>query len=89
MDEQYRDYDEEHYWANFCPECGDSPCGCDETAELAAEISYCPACGSPIDYCQGHGEIGDPAGRAILRDHDHGYHSHCHPDGCDLSGMMG
>lgn len=26
----------------------------------------CPACHEPIDYCQGHGAIGDPAGAAIL-----------------------
>lgn len=29
--------------------------------------SVCPACGDPIDYCQGHGEIGDPEGYAILK----------------------
>ena len=29
--------------------------------------SVCPACGEPIDYCQGHGEIGDPEGYAILK----------------------
>src|SRR5215475_13475552 len=23
-------------------------------------VSICPACGNPIDYCQGHGDIGDP-----------------------------
>lgn len=46
-------------------------------------ISRCPACGDPIDYCQGHGEIGDPAGRAILDAHDEGDHTQCHPDGCD------
>lgn len=28
--------------------------------------SRCPACGEPIDWCRGHGEIGDPEGRAIL-----------------------
>ena len=27
----------------------------------------CPACGDPIDYCQGHGEIGDPEGYAIIK----------------------
>lgn len=37
----------------------------------------CPACGSVIDYCQGHGEIGDPAGFAILQAHDDGDHSGC------------
>lgn len=39
--------------------------------------SLCPACGSPIDYCQGHGELGDPAGYAILQAHDSGDHSQC------------
>ena len=43
----------------------------------------CPACASPIDYCQGHGEIGDPAGFAILEAHDAGDHYGCHPDGCN------
>lgn len=42
----------------------------------------CPACGSPADYCQGHGEIGDPAGFAILEAHDADDHDGCHPDGC-------
>lgn len=28
----------------------------------------CPACSEPIDYCQGHGPIGDPEGWAILQD---------------------
>lgn len=48
-------------------------------------VSCCPACGDPIDYCQGHGEIGDPAGRAILDAHDDGDHSQCHPEGCAYS----
>lgn len=52
-------------------------------AELDEYVSACPACGSPIDYCQGHGEIGDPAGFAILEAHDNDDHSECHPDGCD------
>jgi hypothetical protein len=26
----------------------------------------CPVCGEPIDYCLGHGEIGDPEGHARL-----------------------
>lgn len=43
----------------------------------------CPACGSPIDFCQGHGEIGDPAGFALLAAHDDGDHTGCHPEGCD------
>ncbi len=46
--------------------------------------SRCPACGDPIDYCQGHGEIGDPAGARILAAHyDEDEHGECHPDGCD------
>jgi hypothetical protein len=48
-------------------------------------ISRCPACGSPIDYCQGHGEIGDPAGADILARHDNDDHRYCDPDGCDES----
>lgn len=27
----------------------------------------CPYCGEPIDYCHGHGEIGDPEGYAWLK----------------------
>jgi|GEM_PF-2563844 len=46
-------------------------------------MDNCPACGDPIDYCQGHGEIGDPAGFARLEAHDDGDHSDCHPDGCE------
>lgn len=41
--------------------------------------STCPACGSSIDYCQGHGELGDPTGAAILAAHGAGDHSRCHP----------
>ena len=39
--------------------------------------SMCPACGEFIDYCQGHGEIGDPDGFATLLAHDDGEHSAC------------
>lgn len=46
-------------------------------------ISSCPACGSAIDYCQGHGEIGDPEGNRILDAHDSDDHRDCHPDGCE------
>jgi hypothetical protein len=46
-------------------------------------VAACPACGDPMDYCQGHGEIGDPYGHGILRDHDNDDHSRCHPLGCD------
>lgn len=43
----------------------------------------CPACGNPIDYCQGHGELGDPVGREILARHDLGDHSCCARFGID------
>ena len=43
----------------------------------------CPACGDPIDYCQGHGEMGDPYGWAVLRAHDNGHHADCDPRGCE------
>lgn len=45
----------------------------------------CPACGLPGDYCQGHGEIGDPAGAKILDDHDNGEHRKCNAAGCDIA----
>lgn len=28
----------------------------------------CPACLDPMDYCQGHGEISDPEGFAVLQE---------------------
>lgn len=37
----------------------------------------CPACGEPIDYCQGHGPIGDPFGYSVLQAHDNGRHTLC------------
>ncbi|QAY17426.1 hypothetical protein SEA_IDYN_78 [Gordonia phage IDyn] len=43
----------------------------------------CVVCGEVIDYCQGHGAIGDPAGNAVLNAHDDGDHTRCHPAGCD------
>jgi len=43
-------------------------CNCD---------SHCPVCGDPGDYCQGHGEIGDPVGFDILQRHDNEDHSDC------------
>jgi hypothetical protein len=41
--------------------------------------SRCPACGDPIDYCQGHGVIGDPGGAVVLAAHDNDNHAGCHP----------
>lgn len=46
-------------------------------------VSRCPACGDVIDYCQGHGPIGDPVGSRILEQHDADDHSECDPRGCD------
>lgn len=37
----------------------------------------CPACGDTPQYCQGHGEMGDPRGYAILECHDGGEHDEC------------
>lgn len=57
----------------------------EEDEEDEEYVARCPACGDPIDYCQGHGEMGDPAGFAILAAHDGDDHSECHPDGCESS----
>ncbi len=46
-------------------------------------VPRCPACGQEMDYCLGHGEIGDPVGAAILAAHDDGDHSRCDSRGCD------
>lgn len=54
-------------------------------ADYVAEESRCPACGSVIDYCLGHGEIGDPRGYKILRQHDEDFHEDCHPSGCEIA----
>ena len=43
------------------------------------EVSRCPACGEFIDYCPGHGDLGDPILAAVLRAHDDGDHHACHP----------
>lgn len=47
---------------------------------------FCPACGNSPDYCQGHGEMGDPNGYAIIEMHDTGNHSQCHEnsDSCEF-----
>lgn len=67
----------------LCPH-GEPLEGCPDTHPDDMEyVSRCPACGDVIDYCQGHGEIGDQAGRNILMAHDDDDHSGCHPDGCE------
>lgn len=53
---------------------GEKDCWCEST-EL--DMSRCPACGSFIDHCQGHGEIGDPYGYRILTQHDDDNHTDC------------
>lgn len=40
-------------------------------------MTRCPVCGEFADYCQGHGEIGDPMGATILEQHEDGDHSSC------------
>ena len=49
-----------------------------DTVSQFQEIGPCPACGDHIDYCQGHGPMGDPQGYAVIRLHDDGVHSMCH-----------
>ncbi len=34
--------------------------------EYTDDTPTCAYCQEPIDYCQGHGEIGDPVGFAFL-----------------------
>lgn len=46
-------------------------------ADAPPEEYGCPACGEFPENCQGHGEIGDPSGRAILLAHDDGDHHTC------------
>ena len=42
-------------------------------------IEICPVCGEYIDYCGGHGIIGDPFGAAIIEDHyENDKHDNCH-----------
>ena len=49
-------------------------------------VSTCPACGAAIDYCTGHGDIGDPDGAAVITaHHEYGDHTRCHPAGCEVA----
>jgi hypothetical protein len=45
--------------------------------------SRCPACGESSDYCQGHGQSGDPVGHSILRNHEDGVHDDCASGACE------
>jgi hypothetical protein len=49
------------------------------------ENEWCPACGDVIDFCRGHGLVGDTRGYVTLRRHDMGNHRDCHPGGCEDS----
>lgn len=53
---------------------------CGQWEELCAcmETTICPVCGEPIDYCQGHGTIGDAYNNSILAMHANGTHDECH-----------
>lgn len=66
-DNGYSEWPPEHYLSES------------ERAEMDAFecVPVCPVCGDVIDYCLGHGEIGDPRGWAILVKHDNGDHSDC------------
>lgn len=37
----------------------------------------CPSCGEREEWCQGHGQIGDPVGYRIALAHDRGWHGRC------------
>lgn len=50
----------------------------DEYANGYVFPGVCPACGWNIDYCQGHGELGDWDGYVILAAHDVEHHEYCH-----------
>jgi len=56
---------------------------CPEAAGDGMFDERCPACGDPSDYCQGHGEYGDPVGHKILECHDADDHRLCHPEACE------
>lgn len=62
------------------PDCYHIDCDEDDGAihGCGASEPRCPACGQPIDYCQGHGPIGDPWGYVILAAHDDDNHKACH-----------
>jgi rRNA maturation protein Nop10 len=45
---------------------------------LVESYSPCPACGNPVDYCDGHGVSRDVIGWSTLNQHDAGDHECCH-----------
>lgn len=50
-------------------------------AECPTDPDRCPVCGDLPDYCQGHGDLGDPNGAELLRRHDGGDHVWCADSG--------
>jgi hypothetical protein len=69
-----------HGWGSTTHHLGDYPCVDHGETDHG---SRCPACGETSDYCQGHGESGDPYGHSILRNHDDGVHDDCVDGACD------
>lgn len=64
----------------------------DDSLRIFDDMTYdarCPACGDVIDYCRGHGEIGDLSGFLALQAHDNDDHSQCSPMGCDDAPAFG
>lgn len=49
--------------------------------------NHCPVCGDPVDYCPGHGLMGDPSGWLTLRLHDRDIHTRCVPTVCVPAGI--
>ena len=71
------DYEDRQSQTGFFPDPYDG----DEDPEGSSPT--CPACGDYIEYCQGHGEMGDPSGANILRLHDEDNHTLCVGEDCD------
>jgi hypothetical protein len=66
----------------LCDACQSAGCSATEHAACERDDAYlgegeCPACGNPLDYCPGHGAVGDPAGHRVLEMHEKGDHSRC------------
>lgn len=69
-----------------CSACGltyDEPNFDDPESAFVGSLPVCPVCGEFVDYCSGHGELGDPWGARVLRQHDNGDHRQCHPRAYD------
>lgn len=66
------------FLCDICYSWDDSLTPDDMVCESCHEFAICPACGNPIDYCQGHGPMGDSQNYAILQLHDDDIHHMCH-----------